>query len=329
MFIFLWFIGVSPASAQTDPKPAQTHEITFYAMPTLFPISWESPADLYNTMFSCYLKTILVPDNYLLGHLAVQISTPLLQKPLLTGMASVNQKEKMDHLYIKKTGFAILGASLKGGLETDAELKETLKSYAKRHKLAFITYRINEQATKRILRFMERFSHSQNNNPASCNYYGGFFWPRFQNEGAGCTAFGMALLDLVNLLDADTDNWLQQVNIPMSIIGGEFNNNKKIKISTIRKTKSWYNGPGEINIDYIAYNVYDPSKMYHWILEQRNETITRYKSIEVTGVPGLYVDCSDVHVSDDEPLFTKRSDFNVFINKHFEKNQALSSKFKE
>ena len=295
-------------------------------MPTLFPINWESPADLYNSTISCYLKTALVSNNYLLGHLAVQLNTPLLPKSILTAMKSTDQKERIDFMFIKKIGFSILGASFRGKLETEKELNQNFKAYSKRNKLAFITYRINEQAAKRIIQLIENFSQSRNNKPAASNFYGGAFWPRYQSEGAGCSAFGMALLDVANLLDANTQDWLIQVNIPMSIIGGEFNNDKKVKISTVKKTKSWHNGAGKINVDYIPYKVYEPSIMFDWILRQRAAENTKFKSVEKDGVPGLYIDCKDVFVSAEEPLFTERTESNVFINKFLEKIQTIKQK---
>lgn len=292
-------------------------------MPTLFPINWESPADLYNSMISCYLKTALVSNNYLLGHLAVQLNSPLLPKSILTAMKSIDQKERIDFMFVKKIGFSILGVSFKGKLETENELNRKFKAYSKRDKLAFITYRINEQAAKRIIHLIENFSQSQNNKPAARNFYGGFFWPRYPNEGAGCSAFGMALLDVANLLDTNSQEWMKQVNIPMSIIGGEFNNGRKVKISTVKKTKSWYKGTGEINVDYIPYEVYEPSIMFEWILKQRTVEDTGFKSVEKDGVPGLYIDCRDVYVSAKEPIFLERTESNIFIKKYFEKLQTI------
>jgi len=294
-------------------------------MPTLFPINWKSPAELYKTMYSCFIKTTLVPDNYLLGHLAVHIKTPLLQTPLLTGMASAKPNERVDYIFKEKIGFAILGATLKGRLETEKELAKKMKTYSQRQKLAFITYRINEQSTKKILRFIESFSHSQNNKPALCNYYGGAFWPRYQNEGAGCTAFGLALLDVAHLQIPDAESWMIKVNIPMNIIGGEYNNQKKIEISSVLKTESWHNGSGVRNVDYVPYHIYDPSIIFQWILNQRIVSNSKFIPIEKDGVPGLYIDCKDINVPAEEPIFTRRPDINIFINKHLEKMLSLSS----
>lgn len=326
LFVLLWLFGNTEISAQTVRETEQKHEITIYVMPTLCPIKWESPADLYNSTMSCYLKTALVSNNYLLGHLAVQLNTPLLPKSILTAMKSTHMKERVDFMFIKKIGFSILGASFRGKLETEEELNQHFKAYSKRNKLAFITYRINEQAAKRIIQLIEKFSQSQNNKPAASNYYGGAFWPRYQSEGAGCSAFGMALLDVANLLDTNSQDWLVQVNIPMSIIGGEFNNDKKVKISTVRKTKSWHNGTGKINVDYIPYKVYEPSIMFEWIMKQRTVNNSRFKPLEKDGVPGLYIDCKDVLVSADEPIFIERTESNVFINKYLKKIQAIKHK---
>jgi hypothetical protein len=326
LFIALWIIGSAGVTAQTMQNAEQLHEVTIFVMPTLHPIDWESPAKLYKTMYSCFIKTVLVPDNYLLGHLAVQISTPLLPQPILTGMVSASPSERLDYIYNKKIGFSILGVPLKGRLETSEELKHKLATYTKRNKLAFITYKISEQSAKRIIHFIENYSKPINNKPAQSNYYGGAFWPRYENEGAGCSAFGMAILDVAHLLDSVPKQWQVKVNIPMNIIGGEYNDNKKVNISSVRKTKYWYTGPGKENIDYIPYEVYEPSIIFEWILKQRSIGDSRFQPVEKDGAPGLYFDGNDISASTEMPAFTERSDSNLFINKFLEKIQFIPVK---
>jgi hypothetical protein len=288
-------------------------------MPTLYPLDWESPSALYKSMRSCYIKTLVKSDNYLLGHVAVGLKSSLLPKPLLTAQTSGSLKEKLDLIFKKKVGYAIIGAPLKGRIETEAELLRKLKVYARRDKLAFIRYKISEKAAQRVLDFMEHYSSKMNDKYAPSDFYGGAFWPRFHHEGAGCSAFGVALLDLVNLLQPENEVWELSVKIPMHLIGGEYNNNLKVKYSTLRATKEWYEGDGNVNEDYVVYSVYEPSVMFDWIMEHRTKTLNDYKPIEENGVPGLVADRSYVTFDESEPFFLPRNEPNLFIDHYFKK----------
>lgn len=323
--IYLLFISVflsgSKVFSQNNLIAASSgvHELTLYLMPTLHPLDWESPSTLYKSMRSCYIKTIGRPDNYLLGHVAVGLKTSLLSKPLLTAQTSGSLKEKLDLIFKKKVGYAIIGAPLKGRIETEAELQHKLRVYAKRDKLAFVRYQISEKAAQRILDFMKRYSGKMNDKYAPSDFYGGAFWPRFHQEGAGCSAFGVALLDLVNLLQPENDEWELNVKIPMHLIGGEYNNNKRVKYSTLRSTDKWYEGNGKVNEDYVVYSVYEPSIMFDWVMKKRQEQDGEYNAVEENGVPGVVVDMSNVAFDETEPFFIPRTEPNLFINHYLEK----------
>jgi len=326
------FVAISLIIAQfvalADDHESQTedvHELTVYVMPTLYPLNWESPSSLYRTVRSSYFRTIGVKDNYLLGHLAVGFNTPLLPEPLLIAQTSGELKEKLDLIFKEKVGYAIIGAALQGRIETHKELTHKLNVYAKRNKLAFIRYQVTEEAAQRMIDFITQYSAKMNEYYAPSDFYGGAFWPRYLQEGAGCSAFGMALLDLVNLLsDENTQDWEITVKIPMTVIGGRFNEGRRISHSLIRRTHSWFEGEGEANVDYVTYSVYDPSVMFDWIMEKRNSDSAYYHPIEENGVPGLLFDGSMVTFDKEEPLFIQRENPNLFIEHFRKKIEAVS-----
>lgn len=321
LFFVLLLLPLSTVSSENNLISASSgvHELTLYVMPTLHPLDWESPSTLYKSMRSCYIKTIGKPDNYLLGHVAVGLKTSLLSKPLLTAQTSGSLKEKLDLIFKKKVGYAIIGAPLKGRIETENELRHKLHVYAKRKKLAFIKYRINEKAAQRILDFMKSYSGKMNERYAPSDFYGGAFWPRFHKEGAGCSAFGVALLDLVNLLQPENNVWELSVKIPMHLIGGEYNNNRRVKYSTLRNTDNWYEGNGKANEDYVLYSVYEPSIMFDWVMNKRLNSGSELHPMEENGVPGLIVDMTNVQFDENEPFFMPRTEPNLFINHYLEK----------
>jgi hypothetical protein len=214
----------------------------------------------------------------------------------------------------KKVGLAIMGATLTGRIETDKELKHKLDVYARREKLAFLKYRISEKAMHRILTFIDKYKQKINAKNAACDFYGGAFWPRYQNEGAGCSTFGIALLDLVNVLTPETEKWKMELKIPAKLIGGEYNGGKKVRNTTILKTNQWYAGDGKLNVDYVKYLAYEPSIMFDWIIKNRTNNAQIYTSIQENGVPGLLIDKRDAIFDEKEPLFIPRPEPNRFID---------------
>lgn len=317
-FIIFLLYSLNVKSQTTEIKDSVS-ELTIYTMPTLCPLNWGNPAALYNSMRTCYLKTITVPDNYLLGHVAVRIESPLLETPVYIAQASASASERVDLVLKQKIGFGILGAALKGRLETSDELKHKINVYAKRGKLAFIKFQINNKAAQRILDFISQYSSKSNRNYASSDFYGGAFWPRYVNEGAGCSAFGIALLDLVQILPPESKEWKVDINIPMNIIGGEYNSNKKIKNRTIKRTQNWFSRDGVKNIDYVSYFVYEPSIMYKWILNKRVSSNEKYLPVVENGIPGLLVNEVSTPINEEEPLFVERTESNIFISNFHKK----------
>lgn len=324
LIAFLVMLLSKLVAVEPERKSEDIHEFTVYVMPTLHPLSWESPSALYKTMRSCYVKTIGVKDNYLLGHVAVGFNTPLLPGPLLIAQTSGELKEKLDLIFKDKVGYAIIGAALQGRIETHEELRHKLDVYAKRNKLAFIRYKVSELAAKRMLDFVAEYSAKMNEHYAPSDFYGGAFWPRYHQEGAGCSAFGMALLDLVNLLPEEhVKDWELKVDIPMELIGGKFNKGNKVKNSALRRTNSWYNGDGLPNVDFVSYAVYEPSIMFDWIMDKRNKQDELYLSIEENGVPGLLYDATQIDFDIHEPFFKERKDSNLFID-HYRKRIKIA-----
>jgi hypothetical protein len=311
------FIGINSIHAQNTTSGKLSHEITIYAIPTLYPLDWTSPSTLYTSMKSCYFKTIGIPDNYLLGHIAVRISTPQLSKPLLIAMTSADPMEKVDLVLKQKVGYGILGAVMKGRLESEKELEHKLKVYAMRKKLAFLKFRVSEQATKRILQFIDVFSSKMNDHQAPCNFYSGAFWPRYHMEGSGCSAFGMSLLDVAQVIPDVAEQWVIRINVQKNLIGGEYNNKKRIANRLLKRTHQWHDGSGEVNIDYVPYFVYEPSIMFDWIVNNQNTDDASFTPIVENGVPGIMFDKSEIPTDLNEPIFYNRTEKNLYIDYYF------------
>lgn len=322
-FLFCLFVfSFTSLEAKDSLALKQDHELTLYVIPTLHPLDWSAPSTLYKSMLSTYLKTFFVDKNYLLGHLTVKISSPLLEEPLRIAMTSDDKWEKLHLILNEKVGLGVMCASWDGKIETQKHIERMHNVYKKREKVAFIRYKVNETALRRMLTFFESYTSSTENNHLPSAYYGGAFWPLYHDEGSGCSAFGAAMLEVANLLTPETEEWLIRRKIPMDLVGGPFNNNKKVRTRAIRRTDHWYEGDGVENVDYVDYYIYEPSIMFDWILEKRENHADQYQAIEEDGVPGVMVDRTDVQVSEDDPIFIERPVPNLFIDT-FKKDNGL------
>lgn len=298
---------------------SEVHEITLLLMPTMYPLDWTSPSSLYKSMLHIYMKTLGLKDNYLLGHVAVRLNSPLLEEPLYTAQSSKKWQERIDMVLKQRVGFGILGAALEGRVEPVEEIKHKVEVYKQRNKLAFITYRIQRGVMERILTFFKAYQDKMHNDLSPSDFYGGAFWPRYHYEGAGCSAFAFTMLDLGKLIPPEAEEWKVDVKIPMNIIGGKFNNGKKIKNRTIKRTTSWYAGNGSKNTDYVEYYVYDPSIMFDWIIAQHSNPDAGYDLVHEGIAPGLYKDARNIEFDPEEPIFMQRPDTNLFINHYYKR----------
>ena len=221
-------------------------------------------------------------------------------------------------------GLGALGSAISGHLEPEKNIRRGLELYTKRKMVAYIKFKINAQSFQRIEQFINYYQQKTNYSFAPYEMYNGALWPRYENEGAGCSAFGMSLLDVADILPAESVQWMVDVNIPMGLVGGECNGNKRVKFSEILKTKSWYNGSGKMDVDYVHYKVYDPSLVFQWIVSTRNQSNSMFQPEEENGIPGVVVDMRDKVVNVDEPILKQRTDSNLFVRYYYAKIHSKS-----
>lgn len=323
LLLFLLFSGWILLGAPPASDSLQIHELTIFVIPAPVPLDWSSPSALYSSFKKGYLKQFLRKEKYTIGHLFLKFSSPLATEPFYTAIRSASKKEMRQLVLREKIGLGILGAGLSGRLETTDELKPKISIYQRRGELAFITYRINEAAARRILTFLETFAAKFDDKHAPCDFYGGDFWPRFEHEGAGCTALGLSALDVAGLLGNVPREWRVTVNIPMDLIGGSFNQHRQVKNKTIRARCEWHTPAGLTNIDYVPFSIYDPARIYRWILKNRDSANPardrNYLPVEQDQTPGLYIDCRHIGIDEREPIFRHRETPSFFTGPHYQK----------
>src|SRR6185295_3111342 len=91
-------------------------------------------------------------------------------------------------------------------------------------RISFIRFAVSPDVCRGLIGYAREFEERN----VAKEY--GFVRPLYQ-EGAGCSAFSMAFLELANLDEARfRDAWSFDVRIPMSLIGGRDNPGNKVSI---------------------------------------------------------------------------------------------------
>jgi len=297
----------------------KSNDITIYVITSCGPIDWSNPSKLFKSLNICYINAALRKNYYIIGHTIARINSPLLSKPLFVAMSGVSNTEKLKLVFIKKLGLGALGATIQGHIESEESIKKGIKLYTKRGNIAFIKFLIPEKSIQRVLKFVEYYQNRELKKFIPADMYNGALYPRYENEGAGCSAFGISLLDVANILPAESKDWSVKLKLPMTLIGGEFNNNPW----SMCKTKSWFNGEGIEGIEFINHTMYDPSIIYNWIINKRFKNDSIFQPIVENEISGLIVDRRNIIVDENEPILLHRKDSDVFIRQYHNKIKAL------
>ncbi|HEY6914702.1 MAG TPA: hypothetical protein VI413_08500 [Paludibacter sp.] len=302
------------------------NNLTIFVVPSVVPIDWLTPSALFKSTAKCYLKALWQENHYIIGHTIARISSPLLNKPYYIAMCGKVITEKPELLFVKKLGFGAMGATIQGTIESESKIKSGLALYAGRNKVAYMRFKINDRAVQRLMKFVVGYQTKSIAGYAPCDLYNGATWPRYEKEGSGCSAFGMALLDVAGILPPESKDWEVSIKMPMDLIGGEYNNYKKISVLDILTRKNWYKDHGTEGIDFITYKTYDPAFVFNWIMNMRTKLDADFQADSENGIPGLLADRSQVVIPESEPVFMKRKDSDIFVRCYHDRIRSLVPK---
>lgn len=310
--------GSGKVSNTGDSLNSSRNELTIYVIPSKVKFDWTSPHTLYKSYLKNYTRNLLSKRAYVLGHAFIELSSPLVPENILAGMRAASSAEQREMVLREHYGLAILGAEMKGELETSTALEPKLNKYSRKGRIAFMKFIISDAATERLLKFFSSFKLMIDSNSASNAYYGGAFWPRYNGEGAGCSAFAVSFLDLAGLMNDIFKEWMIRVNIPMELIGGPYNENNEVKFREIKKYNSWATNCDNDPDNCVNFGIYDPTLIFEWIGKVYDEKSVP-GNLPVTPVrlnksEGIVIDGRKVPVPVDEKIFQKRENPSIFID---------------
>lgn len=275
------------ASASAQPHVME-HELTLFAIPAprLIGLSWKRPGGLAR-------RTLI--NNGLglsrsLGHAAVRVqcgATATQPAGHFQGSVVDTGDDFRKMVLGEKAGLGVLLRTVPGALEKEEELQPTLDERYGNGRLSFIRYEITAETCHALLDYAREFDRR-----GIAGQYG-FVRPLY-GEGAGCSAFSMAFLELANLDEERfRKEWSFDVRVPMKLVGGTDNPTNKVTVFELFTTFRPWAKEDEPHRRLIGW---DPTKMFTSIRSAAKQSLRdRSRTVEKRGKAlGLVLDRSNV-----------------------------------
>lgn len=240
--------------AAAPESKASDHELTLFAIPAprLVGLSWKRPGGLAR-------RTLLSNGLGLhrsLGHAAVRVqcaATATRPAEHFQGSVVSTGDDFRTMVLGEKAGLGVLLRTVPGALETENQLQPTLDERYQNGRLSFLRFQISPGTCHALIDYARAF---EKENVAS-QY--GFVRP-LNREGAGCSAFSMAFLELANLDEPSfRSQWSFDVNVPLSLVGGADNPTNKVTVLELFTTLRGWAKDDEPHRRLVGW---DPTKMF-------------------------------------------------------------------
>lgn len=262
---------------------ASANELSLYFIPSPKGMDWSSPSNLAKSA----LMNKLSFEPHFMGHVWVEIKCG--SEHELTGMVGHNF-DYLNQLLVNQRGLGILYHSFDGRLEDKKDIEEEKNGYYKNGGMNFVKFTLNEKQCKRASTYLSDY---RKNNVG--RYYGLSNRPR-HGEGAGCSAFGVSFVDVLNIMDQEMkEEWSHSVNIPLELAGPPLRDESVGLWKVMFNAGSWAKDTEE----HKKLSFWDPDKMYKWVNKKVSEKKEGYTITTIDKVQGVVFDKSHYPVPED------------------------------
>jgi hypothetical protein len=229
-------------------------ELTLFAIPAprLTGLSWKRPGGLAR-------RTLIANGLGLhtaIGHAGVRVScaaTATEPAGHFEGSVTDTGDDFRTMVLKEKAGLGILFRTVPGEVQPEDDLQSTIDQRYKNGRISFIRFRVSSEVCHALLGYAAEFQR------LDVGKAYGFVRPLYQ-EGAGCSAFSMAFLELAHLDEARfRSEWSFDVRVPMSLIGGAENPGNKVSVLKLLFTTRPWASEDEPHERLIGW---DPTKMF-------------------------------------------------------------------
>jgi len=276
------------------------NELTLYFFPSPYKMDWGSPQRLAKSV----LKNTFMPTKYLLRHSIGHVSTELNCENdgyyHLSGMTTKDKTEDRDLLLKKKIGLGVVFYPMKGMLQSQKEVKDDLEDRYKKGRMNWLTFKISKPTCNRLKTYIQAYERE-----GIADVYGLVFNPR-KKEGAGCSAFGVSMLEVAGLMTSEYRTEFSQRVFVNNDLDGFSNGEKKVSffkvLAGLKGSIKW------VSDKFTGRELFfwRPNLMYEWaqnkIKKVNNRKLNDYKIITRGKTKGLLIDRSKTPTPN-EPIF--------------------------
>lgn len=254
--------GAAPA-ATPDPAPPQDwpHQLTVYTIPSPWGMDWSSPRALALRGLSNQLGVRHIGHKHAIGHVFVGLRDPSLAHEVLTGMTTESQTEEIELAKDLGYGLGVMGADMLGKFDPAEKLQGELDMRYETGLVSYLRVLLSPENGARVARFFLEYQAR-----GLHRHYGGANRPRY-GEGAGCSAFGVAFLDVAGLLEPEYEaRWKVVLRVPERLYGGPRTGHE----IPLRRVMAWGRWARE-DEPHVKTVMWDPSMIYDWVQERWQE----------------------------------------------------------
>ncbi|HNX74702.1 MAG TPA: hypothetical protein PLM07_08960 [Candidatus Rifleibacterium sp.] len=275
---------------------AIAQELTLFTMPAPRKIDWSSPRSLLTSAVTNNLTFKHRSHKHAIGHVFIQLSHTGRKEMILTGSVPSPEDDSSNKVLKQGYGLGILFSDMAGRLEKTEDLQAEIVDRFESGRIAYIRFKLSEANYDRLRKFLDIYRKR-----GYGNNYNGLNLPR-EGLGAGCSAFGMAFVEVAGLLHPVwKEKWPISVRIPKTLIGGPLTGNK-VSPWKVVKAGRW----AKESEPHRVLSLYEPYNIYEWILaewqKENQQKSGRVKLLKRKNAYGLEYDCTKI-APPEEPMF--------------------------
>lgn len=120
-----------------QPHTDSIFELSIFVIPSHRPLDWTSPSSILRSTVNSFMEASFSRKLYSIGHLFIELNNPEGIPLIRTSIASKEPSEQRAMVLKEKIGLAMLGAPVKGRMESMEELETKINRFAKKKENLF------------------------------------------------------------------------------------------------------------------------------------------------------------------------------------------------
>lgn len=252
ILLFFWLSALASHRASADGR------LTVWVYPSPAGIDWSTPNRLAWSALRNEFARSPYPVKHSIGHANIELDCG--ERRVLSGMTSSGDSPEARALLLENIGMGVLFRDFAGELEKPEEIALELPVRQSGGDLSHLTVLLSDSTCARLMQF-----HDEYRQRGYGAHYGLVNRPR-HGEGAGCTAYATAYLDVGGLILPEMrSSWSRTIRVPLDMIGGGEAGAPKKRVSFFRLLFAGWRKWAGPNEEHREVFFWDPDAMHEWV----------------------------------------------------------------